>query len=53
MLSETAMRYSRGCEGVQMQSDNDEAKVEGLSRNNDFRVGNRESEARQGNLTVG
>ena len=36
-----------------MQSDDDEAKVRDLSRNNDFRVGNREYEARQSNLTVG
>ena len=36
-----------------MQSDDDEVKVGDLSRDNDFRVGNRESEARQNNLTVG
>ena len=35
-----------------MQSDDDEAKVGDLSRDNDFRVRNRESEARQNNLTV-
>ena len=36
-----------------MQSDDDEAKVGDLSRDNDFRVRNRESKARQSNLTVG
>ena len=36
-----------------MQSDDDKAKVEDLSRDDDFQVGNRESEARQNNLTVG
>ena len=36
-----------------MWSDDDEVKVKDLSRNDDFRVGNREYEARQSNLTVG
>ena len=36
-----------------MQSDDDEAKVGDLSRDDDFQVGNKESEARQSNLTVG
>ena len=36
-----------------MQSDDDEAKVRDLSRNDDFRVRNREYGARQSNLTVG
>ena len=46
-------RDREGAKGFQMRSDNDEAKVEDLSQDDDFRVGNRESEARQSNLAVG